>query len=176
MQINPQQCGGQTFFDTDHPVADAAGVVASVSNMQAGAGDAWYLLDTSRGIKPVIWQQREDYTFTALTQDNDPHVFLNDEYVYGVRARANAGFGLWQLAFGSKATLDATNYAAARAAMMNIRADGGRVLGVRPTVMVVPPALEDAALRILNTEHESGGGSNPWKGTADLIVSPFVAG
>ncbi|HFQ15869.1 MAG TPA: hypothetical protein ENK41_05880, partial [Rhodobacteraceae bacterium] len=36
-------------------------------------------------------------------------------------------------------------------------------------------SLEDKALRILNTENESGGGTNPWKGTAELIVSPYVA-
>ena len=47
---------GQNFFDTDHPLEDADGVVASVSNMQAGSGPAWFLLDTSRGVKPLIWQ------------------------------------------------------------------------------------------------------------------------
>jgi phage major head subunit gpT-like protein len=165
---------GQFFFDTDHPIADRNGVVSSVSNMQAGAGDAWYLLDTGRGVKPLIWQEREDYEFQTVTALTDHNVFINDEYLYGVRARVNAGYGLWQLAFGSKATLDATNYAAARAAMMDFRADGGRILGINPTTLVVPPSLEDAALTLLNTEINAGGGSNPWKGTADLIVTPFA--
>ncbi|KPU84996.1 hypothetical protein JI58_00275, partial [Marinosulfonomonas sp. PRT-SC04] len=34
---------GQNFFDTDHPVV-IDGEEVSVSNMQAGAGPAWYLL------------------------------------------------------------------------------------------------------------------------------------
>ncbi len=109
-----------------------------------------------------------------MTASTDHNVFINDEYLYGVRARVNAGYGLWQLAFGSKSTLDASNYAAARAAMMDFRADGGRILGIDPTTLVVPPSLEDAALTLLNTESNAGGGSNPWKGTADLIVTPFA--
>ena len=74
----------------------------------------------------------------------------------------------------SSTTLDATNYAAARAAMMNFRSDTGRILGIKPNVLVVPPSLEAAALALVNTEYGSAGASNPWKGTADLIVTPFV--
>lgn len=166
---------GQNFFDTDHPVTDEAGEPTSVSNVQAGAAPAWFLLDTSRAMRPMILQERESYEFQQMTDTNNPHVFINDEYVYGVRARVNAGFGLWQLAFGSKATLDSTNYAAARAAMMSFKTDGGRILGVTPTVLVVPPALEEAALHLLNTETKDGGGSNPWKGTAEVIVTPYLA-
>lgn len=166
---------GQYFFDAEHPIADKNGDETLISNMQAGSGPAWFLLDTTRGVRPLIWQERESYEFTAMTETQNPHVFMNDEYIYGVRARVNAGFGLWQLAFGSKAALTAENYAAARAAMMDFRSDGGRVLGGKPTVLVVPPTLESDALHVLNTETNDGGGSNPWKNTADIIVSPFVA-
>ena len=80
-----------------------------------------------------------------------------------------------QLAFGSKAALNATNYAAARAAMMDFRSDGGKVLGITPSVLVVPPELEEAAMRLVNSEFGTGGESNPWKGTAKVIVTPYVA-
>lgn len=166
---------GQNFFDTDHPVTDAGGAVTTVSNMQAGSAPAWFLLDTSRAVRPIIWQEREGYEFQQVNASNDERVFLTDEYLYGIRARVNAGFGLWQLAFGSAATLDATNYAAARAAMMNFKSNDGRILGVTLTTLVVPPALEDAALHLLNTEMKDGGGSNPWKGTASLIVTPYLS-
>ena len=76
--------------------------------------------------------------------------------------------------FVQQSPLDATNYAAARAAMMNFRSDTGRILGIKPNVLVVPPSLEAAALALVNTEYGSAGASNPWKGTADLIVTPFV--
>lgn len=165
---------GQFFFDVDHPVSDADGNTQSVSNFQGGAGTAWYLLDTSRGIRPLIWQEREKYEFQQLTRDDDDYVFTNDKYLYGIRARVNAGFGLWQLAYGSKQALTAPNYAAARAAMMGLTPDGGRKLGVSPTVLVVPPTLESDALTLLNTEYATGGASNPWKGTAKVIVTPYL--
>jgi phage major head subunit gpT-like protein len=165
---------GQFFFDVDHPVTDAAGAVTQVSNFQGGAGTPWYLLDTSRQVRPIIWQEREKYEFQQLTQENSEYVFLNDRYLYGIRARVNAGFGLWQLAYGSRQTLNAANYAAARAAMMGFTADGGRKLGISPTILLVPPSLEEAGLNLLNTEFGAAGASNPWKDTAKLIVTPYL--
>ncbi len=47
---------GQYYFDTDHPAPDAASNIVSVSNMQAGANEPWYLLDTSRAIRPPIYR------------------------------------------------------------------------------------------------------------------------
>ena len=60
--------------------------------------------------------------------------------------------------------------------MMRLRGDKGRVLGIKPNTMVVPPELEDDALHILNTELTEAGGSNPYKATAELVVTPFLAG
>ncbi|MEO8531360.1 MAG: Mu-like prophage major head subunit gpT family protein, partial [Deltaproteobacteria bacterium] len=167
---------GQFFFDTDHPTTLSDGTQSAVSNMQSGAGPAWYLLDTSRAVRPMIWQEREAYTFESLDRSTDPNVFFSNEFLYGVRARVNAGFGLWQLAYGSKAALTPANYAAARAAMQGFRTDQGRLLGIMPTTLVVPPALESDALSLLNTEIATGGASsNPWKNTAELVISPYVA-
>lgn len=165
---------GQFFFDTDHPV-EIDQQSTTVANTDGGSGTPWFLLDTSRAIRPLIWQEREPYEFQQLVDSDNEYVFRNDQYLYGLRARVNAGFGLWQLAWGSKQTLNAANYAAARAAMMSFKADGGRILGVNPTTLVVPPALEAAALALLNSELQGGGDSNPWKGTAKLIVSPYLA-
>lgn len=164
---------GQNFFDTDHPV-EIDGATVSVSNFADGAGEPWFLLDTSRAIRPIIFQERQPYIFEGTTDANDNYVFSTGKFLYGVRARVNAGFGLWQMAYGSKAGLDAGNFAAARAAMMDFRADGGRVLGITPTVLVVPPSLEAAALHLLNATHDANGASNIWAGTTELIVSPYV--
>lgn len=166
---------GQYFFDTDHPAKDADGNVISVSNMQDGAStQPWFLMDTSRPIKPIIWQEREKYEFAQVTRYNDNEVFMTDEYKMGIRARVNAGFGLWQLAFGSKRDLTPANYAAARAAMKKLRGNEGRVMGVNPSVLIVCPDLEEAATRIVNSEMGEGGESNPWKGTAEVIVTPYL--
>lgn len=173
---------GQYFFDTDHPVQNADGTTASVSNYDFGGGSSdypWFLLDTSRAIKPMLFQERMPYDFQQLTQDGTDNVFLRDEYLYGVRGRANAGFGLWQLAYASQATLDGSSYAAARTAMMSFKGDEGRPLGIRPDTMVVPPALEQKALQLLQNQlviQELGGTaiSNEWMGTAKLIVTPWL--
>lgn len=92
-----------------------------------------------------------------------------------MRSRCNVGFGLWQLAFGSKQPLDRVGYAAARAAMMAFKGDQGRPLGVRPTLLVVPPSLEGAARDIIVADTLDGGGTNPWKGSAELVVTPWLA-
>jgi len=165
---------GQFFFDTDHPVGDGEAAPVSVSNMQAGAGPAWFLLDTSRALKPLIYQLRRPYQLVSKTNPDDDNVFFNKEFIYGADGRSVAGFGLWQLAFGSKATLDAANYKAARQAMMGFKGDGGRPLNINPKVLVVPPALEEAAMTLLNTEYGAGGATNVWKGTAKPIVTAWL--
>jgi phage major head subunit gpT-like protein len=63
--------------------------------------DQWYLACTKRAIKPLVYQEREKPKFVSLDKDNDENVFFRKEYIYGVDSRCNAGFGLWQLAFGS---------------------------------------------------------------------------
>lgn len=170
-----QSCyDGQYFFDTDHPVKDATGSVTSVSNYGGGSGTAWYLFDTSRAIKPFILQKRKDYNFVSLTNENDPNVFMRKEYIYGVDARLNVGYGLWQLAYASKQTLDETNFAAALAAMRSIKNDMGKPMGINPTLLVVPPTLELTARKLLNAEI-IGNNSNVLQGATQLLVTPWVA-
>lgn len=169
---------GQNFFDTDHPVypnVDGSGTATLVANLQAGTGAPWYLLDTSRALKPLIFQERTTPELEAMTATGDEGVFVRDEYRYGIRYRCNAGFGFWQMAYKSKATLDAANFNAAMAAMQSLKADGGRPLGIKPTVLVVPPSLRAAAIEIVKNERLASGASNPNFGAVELIVSPWVA-
>ncbi len=102
-------------------------------------------------------------------------VFRNNRFLYGVRGRGNAGYGLPQLADASRETLNATNHAAARAAMMAYRGPGGRRLGIMPGLLVVPPSLESATRKLLNSELGTGGEPNEWKGTAELLVTPWLS-
>lgn len=165
-----QKCyDGQYFFDTDHPVADGV-----VSNHGGGAGPAWFLLDTSRALKPLIFQDREAFDFVALDNPNDPNVFWKNKFVYGTTGRCNAGFGFWQMAYMSKQDLDADGYKAARAAMGAFKDDAGRPLGVRGTILVHGPSLEDAARQVLLAETNAGGGKNIWAGTARPVLVPWL--
>jgi len=161
---------GQYFFDTDHEVKGV-----SVANSAGGSGTGWYLMDLSRPIKPIILQIRKVPEFVAMDKPDDENAFMRKKYRYGVDDRKNVGFGLWQLAYGSKQTLDTTAYAAARAAMMSFTNDEGTPLGIKPTHLVVPPTLESAGRTVLEAEKTSSGGSNVWYHTAQLVVVPWLA-
>jgi phage major head subunit gpT-like protein len=52
--------------------------------------------------------------------------------------------------------------------------DENRPLGVKPSLLVVGPTLEGAARKLLMNELAANGESNEWKGTADLLVSPWL--
>lgn len=160
---------GQYFFDVDHPVNGA-----SVSNMQAGAGTPWYLMDASRPLKPLIFQKRRDYALKSMVNMDDERVFMSDEFRYGIDARANAGYGFWQQAFGSKATLDAGNFQSAVAAMMAFTSDDGKPLGIKPTTLVCGPANRAAALTVVQTEHLASGASNINFKAVDVMVVPWL--
>ncbi|MDO5648858.1 Mu-like prophage major head subunit gpT family protein [Paracoccus sp. (in: a-proteobacteria)] len=161
---------GQAFFDADHPVLDEHGVERSVSNMTDGAGPAWFLIDDSRAIKPMIFQDRQAAQITAKTNLTDENVFNHDEFVWGAKRRCAAGFGAWQLIHGSKADLTPENYAKARQSMLEMRGAYDRKINLRPKLLVVPPSLEGAARKILLAERTTAGATNIWQNTADLHV------
>lgn len=77
---------GQNYFDTEHQAPDAEGTIGPVSNMADGTEPPWFLLDTSRAVRPLIWQARVDYTFDMVNRPSDERVFMTDKYLYGVRA------------------------------------------------------------------------------------------
>jgi phage major head subunit gpT-like protein len=70
----------------------------------ANAPKDWYLLDTSRAVKPFIFQLRQAPQFVQFNDPKSESVFRRKKFVYGVDARGNVGFALWFLAAKSKAT------------------------------------------------------------------------
>ena len=170
-----QKCfDGQYFFDSDHPVM-RDGKETSVSNTHGGTGTPWFLLDTTRVIKPLLFQKRRDYKFTSLIDDKDENVFMRKEYVYGVDARANVGFGLWQLAYASRQTLDGAAFNDVFAQMQSFKGDHGRPLGIRPKLLVVPPTLRAQALEVVQAERNAAGATNINRGAVDVLVTAWLA-
>lgn len=165
---------GQYYFDLDHPVLDAAGNVTSVANTDGGVGPAWFLLDATRIFRPIIFQRRKAWQFTAKDNADDENVFMRKQFLYGTDARFNVGFGLWQLCWGSKQPLTPANYEIARAALTTMRGDYGRPLGIKPNILLVPGALEGAAKNIVTSQLVNGGETNKWAGTATLKVTPWL--
>lgn len=166
---------GQFFFDTDHPITDANGNDTTFANTDGGAGTPWFLLCTNRTVRPIIYQQRKAPEFVNKDRPTDDNVFEQRMFLYGVDMRCNVGYGFPQMAWGSRQTLNAANYAVGRAAIQNMKGDGGRPLGLVPNLLVVPPSLESAGRQILNSEYGTGGITNEWKGTAELLVVPWLA-
>lgn len=168
---------GKPFFATDHPVLNAAGKPVGQSNWDnnGGSGTPWYLLDTSRALKPLILQERKKPNFVAKVDETDDNVFDRKEFVYGVDCRRNAGFGFWQLAYGSRKTLDEAGLLAAYTAMTERKGDNGRPLAIRPTTLLVPPSLEWAARKLVNATTLANGADNVLKGLVEVVTSPWLS-
>lgn len=160
----------QYFFDDEHPVGTAL-----ISNDGGGSGTPWFLMDLSRPLKPIILQIAQRPKFVAMDRPDDEHVFMRNKFRYGVDDYKNVGFGLWQLAYGSKQTLDATTYASARAAMMSFKDENQVPLGIVPTHLVVPPTLESAGRKTVVNQRNADGSDNEWYNTAQLVVVPWLA-
>lgn len=172
---------GTPFFGSTHPVIDTKGKEVTQSNVTGSAtsGTVWYVLDTSRALKPLIYQTRKEPNFVAKTAETDENVFNRGEFVYGVDARRNGGYGFWQLAYATNGALNADNLGAVIAAMRGRKGDHGRPLGIKPTLLVVPPSLETTARKLLTAEMvldsvTNQPDANPMRGVLELLVADWL--
>lgn len=62
---------------------------------------AWFLVDTTKPIKPFILQVRKEPVPVAMTDISSESVFMHKKYKFGAEARMAAGYGFWQMAYGS---------------------------------------------------------------------------
>lgn len=58
-------------------------------------GMEWFMMDTSKPLKPFILQIAKDGIFESSNDDK----FMKDHALFGTKSFMNAGYGLWQLAF-----------------------------------------------------------------------------
>jgi len=172
-----QPRGGPYIF-ASNPNHDGTGTPATVANYDdnAGSGTPWYLFDTSRPLKPFIFQERKRPEFEVKTDPRTSDaVFTSNQFQCGVYARHNVGYGFWQCAYASRKTLNSDNLDAAIQAMMEFTADGGRPLGIMPNLLVVPPALRSAANKTVEVMLGGGGASNPNYKAVEVKVIPWLA-
>lgn len=166
---------GQYFFDTDHVGYTAAGAETSWSNTGGGSGAPWVLADLSRNyMKPIIFQERMKAEFVALNRPNDQNVFMENKALYGAKARYVAGFGFHQLAYGSKATLDAASFVAARLALQTQRRPDGSPLPVLATHLICGPSRQSEAEAVLNADRLASGATNTLYKAVQLVVDPSL--
>jgi phage major head subunit gpT-like protein len=91
-----------------------------------------------------------------------------------VDSRNAAGYGFWQLAFGSKAALTVERFEAAYDAMAAFKGDNGQKLGVKPTHLLCGTSNRAAAETILKKTHLTGGESNLNLNRVELVVSSWL--
>ncbi|MGH7027373.1 Mu-like prophage major head subunit gpT family protein [Brevundimonas sp.] len=156
---------GQNFFDDEHPVGE--GVASNVSG--DGTTAAWYLVDLSKALKPILYQARKAPSFAMVTDPEDSHVFKTGEYLMGGEARGAAGYTLWQLAHRCTGPVNAANYEAAYNAMAGLKNDEGEPLGIRPTHVIHGTSTRAAARTLFEAQNKAGGESNIYYKDVTLI-------
>lgn len=88
----------ERFGDDPNPYRGTAEVVVSP---RLTSDTAWFLLDTRKPVKPLIYQERKAPVFVQQTGMDNDDVFNRRVFKYGAEARAAGGYGFWQLAYGS---------------------------------------------------------------------------
>ena len=101
--------------------------------------------------------------FTKLCSDGQP--FFSDSHKVGKKSVSNKG----------TAKLPPDSYSAARSAVMSLTNSKGRPLNLVPNLLVVPPALESMARKILLAD-QIDGTTNTLKGTAEPMAPTQLAG
>ncbi len=77
------------------------GTAEVVVDARLTSDTAWFLLDTTKPVKPFVYQERKAPVFVEQTDMNSDNVFMRKKYRFGAEARAAGGYGFWQLAYGS---------------------------------------------------------------------------
>lgn len=87
--------------DTPNPYKGTAELVVDA---RIATDTEWHLLDTTKPVKPFVYQPRKKPVFVQQTNPEAEDVFNLKKFKFGAEARAAAGYGFWQLAFGSTGT------------------------------------------------------------------------
>lgn len=103
--------------------------------------------------------------FEGLCYDGQP--FFDAAHPVGAKTVSNKGTKRLDISSYAKAK---SGYGAARTALLEMKDEEGRPLGVRPNVLAVPPALEAEARILTEADHFKGDDPNPYRGTATVVV------
>ena len=92
-------CENDKFLDeSPNPYKGTAEVLV---NPGLTSSTAWFLHVTNQPLKPFIYQERKAPVFVSQIDMNADDVFMRHLYKFGVEARGAAGYGLWQMSYGS---------------------------------------------------------------------------
>lgn len=125
------------------------------------------------------FRKHPDVLLTALLQDGESNLCFDGQNFFDTDHPVNpkdSSMSTYANYAASGKALTQDNFLAIRAIMMGYTGETGRPLGIRPNLLVVPPALEGTAISIVKSELVSSGSSNVTRGMADLLVVPELAG
>jgi len=57
--------------------------------------NAWFLLDTTKPVKPFVYQVRKKPDFVSQTNMDSPSVYMEGVFYFGAEARGASGYGFW---------------------------------------------------------------------------------
>jgi phage major head subunit gpT-like protein len=80
---------------------------ANQIEMPMWTGNQWMLLDCSKPIKPVVNQIRRPLALTPMVKLDDPNVFYQKRFDFGMDYRGAVKAIAWWLAYGSQGTVGA---------------------------------------------------------------------
>lgn len=166
---------GQNYFDSDHPLetTPASTFTNVVGDPSTDTGEPWFLIDDTKVLKPVVFQERRPFVFKNMNPTEE-YTWFNNKYAAGVDGRCNVGFSFPQLAIGSKAAFNEANYIEAKKLLRKMKKVDGTPIGVRPTKLVVGPDNEAAAKKLLETMLKNGGDSNEYYNDVEIVVSEQI--
>ena len=159
------------FFSSEHPYGPADSLQ---SNIQEGEEEIWVLVDMSRGMFPFFYQERIP-TKMEQPEGLSDTTFIKNIYLYGTYGRYAMGYGLWQLAYGSKAPLTKENYELALQSMGALVKRNGQIIGVKPTHIIVGPKNRAKAKQLFNAMLVESGSTNIYYNDVEIIELPYLA-
>lgn len=80
------------------------GTAKVLTDARLTSDTAWFLLDTTKPIKPLIYQERKAPVFVQQTDPQADDVFNRKKFKFGAEARAAGGYAFWQMAAASDGT------------------------------------------------------------------------
>jgi phage major head subunit gpT-like protein len=95
--VNPNVLAAVTD-ETKRSLAGSVEIIVNkyLTTKATASNSAWYVMDLSTGLYPIIFQERLAPEIVSVVDPSDSSVFLRDEFLYGVRARFNFAYGNWR--------------------------------------------------------------------------------
>lgn len=121
-------------------------------------------------------QWADELVFTTLTNGFDEKCYdgktfyaTNHEVGEGKNKKLVSNRLNVPLSIDSLAAAKAS-YGAARTMLRSVKDEEGRPLNLKPSLLIVPPALEDIANALMTNDRLEDGKPNPYKATAKVLV------